>query len=186
MGMYYQNHGIAKQFGGGINQSVLDRIDSLESESQSLKTELDQTRRELQELKSARATQNTYGLSKISGSSSVTTDDGLVLSTKEKNASISGTLANQILQAKNEANRIKVHRVEIMANFVDGRAFFNYNIKEHGFSGVSGVFANLVATNDTCAVSITNGIVENYGIVIEILRGTYTTERKAWVTYVGI
>lgn len=80
--------------GGGINQSLLDRIDSLESESQILKVELDQAMRELQELKSTRATQNTYGLSKISSSSSVTTDDGLVLSAKEKNASIDGTIAN--------------------------------------------------------------------------------------------
>lgn len=80
--------------GGGINQSLLDRIDSLESESQSLKEELDQAMRELQELKSTRATQNNYGLSKISGSSSITTDDGLVLSAKEKNASIDGTIAN--------------------------------------------------------------------------------------------
>lgn len=52
----------------------------------------------IDEVKSLRATLNAYGLVKVTDSSAVTDSAGLALAATEKNASIDGTLANQISQ----------------------------------------------------------------------------------------
>ena len=96
MSIYLQNRGKAIQIGGGINQSVLDRIDALEQREQALKTELQEAKSELRSLKEQKAGTNLYGLAKISGDSTVTIDEGLVLSAKEKNASVPGSIASGV------------------------------------------------------------------------------------------
>lgn len=67
-----------------------------EAELQALKSSLQNSNIELSALKNAKATASAYGLSKISGSTTVTEDAGLVLSAKEKNPAVNGTLANMI------------------------------------------------------------------------------------------
>ena len=52
--------------------------------------------KEIADLKKTIATSETYGLAKISTSESVTEDSGLVLSAKEKNESIPGTLMQKL------------------------------------------------------------------------------------------
>ena len=56
----------------------------------------------IDEVKSLRATLNAYGLVKVTDSSAVTDSSGLALAATEKNASITGTLANQISQLNTE------------------------------------------------------------------------------------
>lgn len=72
---------------GGVNQGLLDRVASLESE--------------LAELKQKKSSATGYGLSMISDSASVTVDDGLVLSAKEKNAAVDGSIMQKIEQIRN-------------------------------------------------------------------------------------
>ena len=52
--------------------------------------------KEIDDLKKAVATNENYGLAKISFSESVTEDFGLVLSAKEKNESVPGTLMQKL------------------------------------------------------------------------------------------
>ena len=184
MSLYYQNNGQAIQIGGGINQSVLDRIDALEQREQALKTELQEAKSELRSLKEQKAGTNLYGLAKISGDSTVTIDEGLVLSAKEKNASVSGTLANQISQVSNAANRLKVHTKQENVVFTNGKAVFVCNLREQGFSGVFGAFVNLVATNDTCAASITDMNIAAFRLCLDA-RSDLNESRQARVTYIG-
>lgn len=75
---------------GGVNRDLLRRVDSLENE--------------LAALKRQKASSVDYGLAMISGSSSVTSDNGLVLSAKEKNAAVNGTIANKISQVESQCN----------------------------------------------------------------------------------
>lgn len=67
-----------------VIKNALDRLDSLIEETNALRASLEQ-----------------YGMAMISQSSSVTETEGLVLGAIEKNASIPGTLARNILEAKN-------------------------------------------------------------------------------------
>lgn len=55
---------------------------------------------ELSEVKKSRADKTNYGLVRLSDASSVTNSNGLALPSSEKNAAISGTLANLINAAK--------------------------------------------------------------------------------------
>ena len=71
---------------GGVNKNLLNRIATLEEE--------------VSQLKRQKAGKTTYGLAKISDLTDVTTEDGLVLGTKEKNATIPGTIAHNIEAAK--------------------------------------------------------------------------------------
>ena len=83
-----QNNGIftPMQSGGGVNKDLLNRIATLEEE--------------VSQLKRQKAGKTEYGLSKISDLTDVTTDGGLVLGTKEKNATIPGTIAHNIEAAR--------------------------------------------------------------------------------------
>lgn len=73
--------------GGGVaNIELLTRLDVIENEIQILKK---------------KATENEYGLAKISEASDVTeSDNGLVLGAKEKNANIDGSIAYNIEKVK--------------------------------------------------------------------------------------
>lgn len=98
----------SKCVGGGITQKLLDRIQALEDELRSVKDELALSGIDLEALKESRATPSAYGLAKISELTSVTeTSAGLVLSAKEKNPGISGTLANLISQNKTKTSQNK-------------------------------------------------------------------------------
>ena len=95
MSIYYQNNGTIQQIGGGINQPALERIAALEN-TVSILTEA------LHNITESKATETNYGLAKISESTTVTeTGSGLVLSAKEKNPSIDGTLARKMEQIQN-------------------------------------------------------------------------------------
>lgn len=65
----------------------------------------------IDEVKSLRATLNAYGLVKVTDSSAVTDSTGLALAATEKNASISGTLANQISQLNTDYDPLSVKNV---------------------------------------------------------------------------
>lgn len=67
---------------GGVNLELINRISLME--------------KEIDDLKKAVATNENYGLAKISFSESVTEDFGLVLSAKEKNESVPGTLMQKL------------------------------------------------------------------------------------------
>ena len=74
---------------GGVNTELSERIHNLETELQSLKERI--------------ATEEQFGFAKISGSGSVTeTASGLVLSAKEKNPLVRGSLAEKIEQIKGD------------------------------------------------------------------------------------
>ena len=60
----------------------------------------------IDEVKSLRATLNAYGLVKVTNSSAVTDSSGLALAATEKNATIPGTLANQVSQLNTDCNSI--------------------------------------------------------------------------------
>ena len=104
MAIFYQNHGQAFQIrGGGITQSTLDRITELESTVESLSAAL-------HNIIGSKATETDYGLARISESTAVTeTGSGLVLSAKEKNPSIDGTLAREIKELKKSIEMDAAH-----------------------------------------------------------------------------
>lgn len=74
---------------GGVSASVLDRINSLESELAALKQEVGL-------VKETHATTADYGLTRLSTASDVTNADSFALSAIEKNATQADTLANKI------------------------------------------------------------------------------------------
>lgn len=87
---------------GGVNRDLLDRVSLLESE--------------LAELKQKKASETEYGLGKISASASVTEDDGLLLSAKEKNDAISGSLANRIGKVEENLGKIAFGSIVVNPN----------------------------------------------------------------------
>lgn len=87
------NMEVQNRLGGGINQPLLDRIDELE--------------RRLEAVESGRASEESYGLARISESGAVTdTGSGLVLSARQNNAAETGTLANRIENVLEKTNRL--------------------------------------------------------------------------------
>lgn len=78
---------------GGANIELLNRICQMEEKIEEIASELS-------EFKKSRADKTNYGLVRLSDASSVTNSDGLALPSSEKNAAISGTLANLINAAK--------------------------------------------------------------------------------------
>lgn len=70
-------------------------------------------------LEGKKTSETEYGLSKISGSESVTdTNSGLVLSAKEKNATVEGTMANSIEKLVNKTEHI-INKTVITLTNVD-------------------------------------------------------------------
>lgn len=84
--------------GGGTSQSVLDRIKALETDVSTLTTTL-------QAITESKASKTFYGLAKLSDAADVTEDLGLVLSAKEKNPAVDGTLARGIKELKQSLKR---------------------------------------------------------------------------------
>lgn len=87
--------------GGGTNQSLLDRIAALEETTSTLAASL-------QALTENKASKTSYGLAKLSDATDVTEDLGLVLSAKEKNPAVSGSLANLVENLKNNSLAIDI------------------------------------------------------------------------------
>lgn len=147
-----------------------------------------ENQRLIAETQALRATLETFGLSKICpvDVTDVTEANGMVLGAWEKNASVDGSLANGIQEARNLASKIKIHREATNVQFLNGRASFSINLAEHGFSRITGIFANLVATNDTCSVSITSANITSFRIVMEITRLQDGVTKQAWITYIGV
>ena len=102
--------------GGGVNLNILNRISVLESEVAALKR--------------GKATDQEYGLAKISGSQDITeTDSGLVLGAVQNNPSVEGTLANRILKT---TDGLSIHFTRAVLNFTDGYAFMNLDKTPYG------------------------------------------------------
>lgn len=133
-----------------------------------------------------KASFTTPGMVQFTDATTITDkNSGYALSAIEKNASVEGSLANGIQSAINLAGKIKIHKETTNVQFTNGRARFSTNLAEHGFSRVIGIFANLVATDDTCSVSITNANINNYGVVLEITRLQDGITKQVWITYIG-
>lgn len=78
-----------------VDRELKDSVNPVQNRV--IKNALDRLEALIEETNALRATLETFGLSKISESETVTdADSSLVLSAKEKNSSIEGTLANQI------------------------------------------------------------------------------------------
>lgn len=151
---------------GGINQNTLDRIIALETELQSIKEGLMQSGAEIEALRNGKATESSYGLARVSESTAVTqTNTGLVLSAKEKNPSIVGTLASKISSIITKLSPIflvlPVSTEAITINeplgYHDGNIAFN-TPKEYATAGIIGV----TTVNGNYAVTKTNFQREAY------------------------
>lgn len=80
---------------GGTGKSEITRLEALIEENKQL---AQQNRQMIEEIKATHATQDTYGLSRVTRSGDITlVDGGMAMSAVENNPSIDGTLANQIL-----------------------------------------------------------------------------------------
>ena len=87
--MYIQREGSLKQIGGGTSKELEERVSVLKSHTEELE-------RKLNAVENNHATAEAYGLARISRSTGVTEDNGLVLGASEKNAAVKGSLANAI------------------------------------------------------------------------------------------
>ena len=102
MGTYVQKDGKAHPVPGGVPAGTLERIEN-----------------DIAELRSLRASLERYGMAMISESEAVTdADSGLVLSAKEKNATVEGTMANSIEKLVNKTEHI-INKTVITLTNVD-------------------------------------------------------------------
>ena len=69
----------------GVNADLLNQVSFMQGAIQELRERMDA-------VEQSRATEENYGIVKLSGSSTVTQDMGLALSSKEKNPAVSGTM----------------------------------------------------------------------------------------------
>lgn len=93
----YSAKGVLSKLGGGTSKELEERVAILESHTEELEGELNA-------VKNNHATTDSYGLARISRSTGVTEDNGLVLGASEKNAAIQGSLAAMIEEAKKPVN----------------------------------------------------------------------------------
>lgn len=105
--------------GGGVNPELINRISLME--------------KEIDDLKKAVATHENYGLAKISFSESVTEDFGLVLSAKEKNPAVTGSLADEISKVQQKINGFEP--VYGAVQNVSGFKYFNVSLLKMGKMG---------------------------------------------------
>lgn len=93
-----QQNGALTQIGGGITQSVLDRITDLENRLENVTNML----------------QGKLDASKVTSSTSVT-EEGYAMDARQANQAVDGSLANKIEQAKNAQKRLYAlnHGIEI-------------------------------------------------------------------------
>ena len=89
--------------------------------------------KEIDVLKKAVATNENYGLAKISFSESVTEDFGLVLSAKEKNPAVAGSLAGEISKVQQKINGFEP--VYGVVQNVSGFKYFNVSLLKMGKMG---------------------------------------------------
>ena len=135
---------------GGVNTELLKRIADIEAELQTLKNQV--------------ATEEKYGLAKITGVTTVTDEDaGLVLGAKEKNTSIDGTLANNIESVK-EKFSIKHHQVQLIVDENNVSRLMCYSIGNVAFV--------VCSINIGIKVNNANGIM----VVPERIRPPETTQ----------
>lgn len=100
MSIGIMENGQYKQLSGGVPQSVLTRITTIEGELNELKQEVGL-------VKDTHATTTHYGLAMLSATSDVTDANAFALSAIEKNASVDGTLANVSRKISNNLQQTK-------------------------------------------------------------------------------
>ena len=111
--------------GGGVNTDLLRRIQSLEVELQSLKEQV--------------ATEEQFGLSKISRSESVTeASSGLVLGAREKNSAVPGTLAAKIKQTKDDFLSFRPSDIAGLSDYDDSNSanIILYKYSDTNWAGI--------------------------------------------------
>lgn len=72
---------------------------------------IQELRERLDAVEQSRATEENYGIVKFSGSSTVTQDMGLALSSKEKNPAVSGTMAQSISEVKARLGNVYCYEI---------------------------------------------------------------------------
>ena len=152
---------------GGGSQELLASVAALGQTVQGLSALLEE------KLDIAKVTQST-----------VVTEAGYAADARQLNAELPGTLAYSIAEAKKEAGRVKIHREAANLSYVDGRASYTTNLQAAGLTYVAGVFANLVATENTCSVSVTGADLSNYRVTVECKDAAGST-RQTWIVYIG-
>lgn len=99
----------------GANKTVVDSALSTTStnpvQNKAVKTAIDNLDQAIAEAKALRASIAAYGMTKVTDSSAVTDSTGMALAATEKNATIAGTLANQISQLNTDFENASVPRL---------------------------------------------------------------------------
>lgn len=105
-----------------MNQSALDRITALESAVSTLSGTI-------QDILASKATDTSYGLAKVSEATKVTeANNGLVLSAKEKNPAVDGTIANEISHIKSELSTRKNVKYNFTVAFLEHVNLFSTSV----------------------------------------------------------
>ena len=123
----------------GLTTSVTE-LNHVKGVTNGVQTQIDNLTKAINDATALRASLEAYGMTKVTNSSAVTDSTGLALAATEKNASIDGTLANQISQL-NSDNSKKI--------IVDGDGYIVYkcgHIYEMYLSGYTGGTGKLVPT----------------------------------------
>ena len=88
----------------GLTTSV-DELNHVKGVTNGVQTQINNLTKAINDAKALRASLEAYGMTKVTNSSAVTDSTGLALAATEKNASIDGTLANQISQLNSDLNK---------------------------------------------------------------------------------
>lgn len=110
---------------GVKNRVIAEEAQRLEQLIQQENLLIQQANQLIQQIQESRATLDQFGLVKISGSDTVTEDNGLVLSAKEKNPAAPGTIASDISYAKSKINSLE-QRIICNENIRDISEIFDY------------------------------------------------------------
>lgn len=153
-----------------VVKEALDRLDSLITETNAL-----------------RATLESYGFAKISESTAVTeTDSGLVLSAKEKNAAIEGTIAHEIANTNQYLNEWKAYDgADAFDNLYGNTVTGGRSLKKGGIVQIYAMIKMGSSPQVNHVVKLINELAprENY-IVIDLMEGSsdYKFVGKIWIT----
>ena len=85
----------------GLTASV-DELNHVKGVTNGIQNQIDNLTKAINDATALRASLEAYGMTKVTNSSAVTDSTGLALAATEKNASIDGTLANQISQLNSD------------------------------------------------------------------------------------
>ena len=99
------------------------------AEAQRLEQLIQQANQLIQQIQESRATLDQFGLVKISGSDTVTEDNGLVLSAKEKNPAVPGSIARKMSTLQSGIDDLRISRIA-NANIKDIAEIFSYRTGE--------------------------------------------------------